>query len=125
MNQTQTAYAEAKAIYLTLKEQRDALTKAWQDKHGKLERGSDERHVEGYYEYQGQVETALGYWPAIEKLATAENDMIDWAIGKVIHLANTTDAARIADMAKKAKTFEMTPKNRQALIDLSFRLSSR
>jgi hypothetical protein len=125
MSKQQMKYAGALALHQTLKAERDEKMRAWEKENYKLERNSDEKRVEGYYTALGEIETALGYWPALDALAKAENEMMEWATEKTIHLANKEQAAGIRDMVQKAKTFEMLPSMRAKLIDLAFHLNAR
>ncbi len=118
MSEQQKQYAKAKAIYLTLKDERCTAIQQWEAEHGKVTQESSE----AFYTDMGRVETKIGYWKALDNLTAAEKVMVEWAISKMQPLATEEQMRQFQSMVDKLNTYELMPKQREHLIDLSFRL---
>lgn len=116
LHATQMEYAKQKAIV-------DALRKRMATEAPKApERGAGEAAIDAWVDAHEDYLAQIGYYPAIDALAKAENAMIEWA--KNVMQTHPKFASRFGEIAIVFEKAPRSPKFRDKLVEMTFKLAA-
>lgn len=116
MNINQRNYAKAKALFDTLKAEKDAFMKP--HKH-LLDRNASEADIEKYFEIETHWEFEHNYWNTFDLLTQAENAMIAW--GRSIIESQFPARAKEVEKVWDSPLVSV----RRKVVDLTFHLDAK